>query len=105
MFGTSRYAVGTADGITMLIGDVTDDASVAKLIDEVLAKAGRIDLLVNNAGIGLLGCLEESSFAQAQVLFDVNLFGVLRMTNAVLPLMMRGQASGRIIRCSLVGWV
>ena len=102
VFGTSRSAVlEPPDGITMLIGDVTDDASVAKLVDEVLAKAGRIDLLVNNAGVGLLGGAEESSIAQAQVLFDVNVFGVLRMTNAVLPTMRR-QASGRIINMSSV---
>jgi NAD(P)-dependent dehydrogenase (short-subunit alcohol dehydrogenase family) len=56
IFGTSRRAVSeTPDGVTMLICDVTDDASVARLVDEVLANAGRIDLLVNNAGIGLLG--------------------------------------------------
>ena len=87
VFGTSRRAAAKrADGVTMLTCDVTDDASVAKLVDEVLIKAGRIDLLVNNAGIGLLGGAEESSIAQAQALFDVNLFGVLRMTNAVARL-------------------
>ena len=60
VFGTSRRAVSEKlDGVTMLTCDVTDDASVAKLVDEVLAKAGRIDLLVNNAGIGLLGGAEE----------------------------------------------
>ena len=102
VFGTSRRAVSeNPDGITMLIGDVTDDASVTKLVDEVLANAGRIDLLVNNAGVGLLGGAEESSIAQAQALFDVNLFGVLRVTNAVLPTMRR-QASGRIINMSSV---
>jgi NAD(P)-dependent dehydrogenase (short-subunit alcohol dehydrogenase family) len=102
VFGTSRRAITESpDGVAMLTGDVTDDTSVAKLVDEVLANAGRIDLLVNNAGVGLLGGAEESSIAQAQVLFDVNLFGVLRMTNAVLPTMRR-QASGRIINMSSV---
>ena len=102
VFGTSRRPVSESpDGITMLIGDVTDDALVAKLVDEVIADAGRIDLLVNNAGVGLLGGAEESSIAQAQALFDVNLFGVLRVTNAVLPTMRR-QASGRIINMSSV---
>src|SRR5688572_16880370 len=102
VFGTSRRAAAeSSDGVTMLACDVTDDASVAKLVDEVLAKAGRIDLLVNNAGIGLLGGAEESSIAQAQALFDVNVFGVLRVTNAVLPTMRR-QASGRIINMSSV---
>lgn len=102
VFGTSRRAVAErSDGITMLTCDVTDDASVAQLVDEVLARAGRIDLLVNNAGIGLLGGAEESSTLQAQALFDVNVFGVLRMTNAVLPAMRR-QKSGRIINLSSV---
>ncbi len=85
----------------MLTCDVTDEASVAKLVDEVLARAGRIDLLVNNAGIGLLGGAEESSTAQAHALFDVNVFGVLRVTNAVLPVMRR-QRKGRIINMSSI---
>lgn len=102
VFGTSRRGGGDRpDGVTMLTCDVTDDASVTKLVDEVLSKAGRIDLLVNNAGIGLLGGAEESSIAQAQALFDVNVFGVLRMTNAVLPAMRR-QGKGRIINMSSV---
>jgi NAD(P)-dependent dehydrogenase (short-subunit alcohol dehydrogenase family) len=83
----------------MLPCDVTDEASVAKLVEGVLAEAGRIDLLVNNAGIGLLGGAEESSTAQAQALFDVNVFSVLRMTSAVLPAMRR-QRAGRIINLS-----
>jgi NAD(P)-dependent dehydrogenase (short-subunit alcohol dehydrogenase family) len=102
VFGTSRRAAAeNSDGATMLACDVTDDASVAKLVDRVLAEAGRIDLLVNNAGIGLLGGAEESSTAQAQALFDVNVFGVLRVTSAVLPAMRR-QGSGRIINLSSV---
>lgn len=100
VFGTSRRAVARRnDGIAMLTCDVTDDASVAKLVEDVLAEAGRIDLLVNNAGVGLFGGAEESSLAQAQALFDVNVFGVIRMTNAVLPIMRR-QRKGRIINLS-----
>ncbi|PAQ02332.1 oxidoreductase [Mesorhizobium mediterraneum] len=102
VFGTSRRAVAErSDGVTMLTCDVTDDASVAKLVDDVLAEAGRIDLLVNNAGVGLLGGAEESSTVQAQALFDVNVFGVLRVTNAVLPTMRR-QGTGRIVNLSSV---
>jgi short-subunit dehydrogenase len=102
VLGTSRRAVTErSDGVTMLTCDVTDDGSVAKLVDEVLAKAGRIDLLVNNAGIGLLGGAEESSTAQAQALFNVNVFGVLRVTSAVLPAMRR-QRKGRIVNLSSV---
>ena len=102
VFGTSRRATAErSDGITMLTCDVTNDESVAKAVDGVLADAGRIDLLVNNAGIGLLGGAEESSTAQAQALFDVNVFGVLRVTRAVLPTMRR-QQKGRIINLSSV---
>jgi NAD(P)-dependent dehydrogenase (short-subunit alcohol dehydrogenase family) len=100
VFGTSRR-VGSEvpDGITMLACDVTDDESVARVVDGVLAETGRLDLLVNCAGIGLLGGAEESSIAQARALFDVNVFGVLRMTNAVLPAMRR-QRRGRIVNVS-----
>ena len=67
----------------------------------MLAKAGRIDLLVNNAGVGLMGGAEESSLEQAKSLFDVNLFGVMRTTKAVLPVMRR-QRAGRIVNISSV---
>lgn len=102
VFGTSRKPMpDTADGITMLICDVINDASVQSVVDEVLTQAGRIDLLVNNAGIGLLGGAEESTTAQAKAVFDVNVFGIIRMTNAVLPVMRR-QRRGRIVNLSSI---
>lgn len=102
VYGTSRRpGAAGPEGVAMLVCDVTDDASVARLIQEVLADAGRIDLLVNNAGGGIIGGGEESSVAQAQALFDLNFFGTLRMTRAVLPTM-RQQRRGRIINISSV---
>jgi short-subunit dehydrogenase len=102
VFGTSRRAVAsTIEGITMVTCDVTDEASVKAAVDKVLDMAGRIDVLVNNAGTGLLAGAEESSVNQAQALFDVNLFGVIRTTNAVLPIM-RQQKAGRIVNISSV---
>lgn len=102
VFGTSRKALAdSGDGITMLVCDVTDEASVQGMVTELLTRAGRIDLVVNNAGIGLLAAAEESSSAQAQDLFNVNVFGVMRVTNAVLPTL-RQQGSGRIINMSSV---
>jgi len=106
VFGTSRKPTGDSPrGVSMLACDVTEEASVAALVAEVLARTGRIDVLVNNAGLGLFGGAEESSAAQVQRLFDVNLFGVIRMTNAVLP-SMRARGEGRVINLSsAVGFV
>lgn len=102
VFGTSRRAAGNGSNrVSMLTCNVTDDEAVNGLVSTVLSQTGRIDVLVNNAGIGLLGGAEESSISQVQALFDVNLFGVMRVTNAVLPAMRRlGQ--GRIINISSV---
>ena len=102
VFGTYRKPSGTrAPGIEYLTCDVTSDDSVQAAVGEVLSQAGRIDLLVNNAGVGLVGGAEESSLEQAKSLFDVNLFGVIRMTKAVLPAM-RKQGAGRIVNISSV---
>ncbi len=93
MFGTYRKLPTTKmPGVDYVACDVTSDLAVDAAVREVLAKAGRIDLLVNNAGVGLVGAAEESSLEQAKVDFDVNLFGVIRMTKAVLP---RCASSGR----------
>jgi NAD(P)-dependent dehydrogenase (short-subunit alcohol dehydrogenase family) len=102
VFGTyRRFPATPSAGIEYLACDVTSDDSVKAAVDGVLSKAGRIDLLVNNAGVGLLAGAEESSVEQAKSLFDVNLFGVIRLTKAVLPAMRR-QGSGRIINISSV---
>lgn len=100
VFGTSRKVRdGGPVGVEMVACDVTDQQSVDRLVAHVLAEAGQIDLVVNNAGLGLVGAAEESSVQQAQALFDVNFFGVMRVTNAVLP-HMRQRRSGRIINLS-----
>jgi NAD(P)-dependent dehydrogenase (short-subunit alcohol dehydrogenase family) len=102
VFGTYRKLPATkVGGVDYVACDVTSDQAVDAAVREVLAKAGRIDLLVNNAGVGLIGAAEESSLEQAKSIFDVNLFGAIRMTKAVLPLM-RQQRSGRIVNISSV---
>jgi NAD(P)-dependent dehydrogenase (short-subunit alcohol dehydrogenase family) len=103
VYGTSRkVAAGEErDGVVLLPLDVTADDSVASVVREVLERSGRIDVLVNNAGLGLAGAAEESSIEQARALFETNLFGSIRMTRAVLP-QMREQGSGRVINVSSV---
>lgn len=81
--------------------DVQDETSVAACVRDVVAAHGRIDLLVNNAGAGYFGTLEEVPLADAQQLMDVNFFGVWRVTQAVLPVM-RAARRGRIITVSSI---
>jgi NAD(P)-dependent dehydrogenase (short-subunit alcohol dehydrogenase family) len=86
----------------MLALDVTHDLSVDAAVKEVIRSAGRIDVLVNNAGFGVAPAgAEESSTEQAQSIFDTNFFGIVRMTRAVVPVM-RQQGSGRIINIGSV---
>jgi NAD(P)-dependent dehydrogenase (short-subunit alcohol dehydrogenase family) len=101
--GTSRNTANVTpqNGVTFVDLDVASDESVTAAVDQVIDTFGRIDVLVNNAGIGSAGAAEESSVAQAQHVFDINVFGVIRMTNAVLP-HLRAQGSGRIINISSV---
>ena len=81
----------------MLTLDVTSDQSVEAAVREVMRRAGRIDVLVNNAGFGVAPAgAEESSIEQARSIFDTNFFGIVRMTRAVVP-QMRRQGGGRII--------
>src|SRR3954462_1852656 len=103
VYGTSRKAAAgeTRDGVVFLPLDVTDDESVASTVRAVLDRSGRIDVLGNNAGLGVSGAAEESSIEQARALFDTNLFGSIRMTQAVLP-SMRERGSGRVINVSSV---
>jgi NAD(P)-dependent dehydrogenase (short-subunit alcohol dehydrogenase family) len=82
--------------------DVTDDASVESAVNEVVARGGRIDVLVNNAGYGIMDLTETVPLAQAQRQFDVNFFGVLRLNRAVLPAMKR-QGSGLLLHISSGG--
>ena len=102
VFGTYRKdPQQRIEGIRYVHCDVTSDASIAAAVAEVLKTSPCIDLLVNNAGIGLVAGAEESSVEQAKALFDVNLFGAIRMTQAVLPAMRR-QRSGRIVNLSSI---
>jgi NAD(P)-dependent dehydrogenase (short-subunit alcohol dehydrogenase family) len=103
VFGTVRDVRKATPpaGVELVEMDVRDDASVRLAVQTVIGQAGRIDVLVNNAGGTMLGAVEETSVAEAQSLFDTNVFGALRTSQAVLPIM-RQQRSGRIVNVSSV---
>ncbi len=105
VFGTSRASHPDVDGVEMLRLDVTSDDSVTRCIEEVLARADHIDVLVNNAGVWQVSIAEETPLSIAHAIFETNFFGVVRMTDAVLP-GMRKRRAGRIINVgSLSSWV
>jgi NAD(P)-dependent dehydrogenase (short-subunit alcohol dehydrogenase family) len=103
VFGGARApaAARPLAGVEFVPLDVRDEASVEACVEEVRRRAGRIDVLINNAGINLVGAIEETSIGQAQALFDTNVFGILRMVQAVLP-GMRHQGSGQIVNISSI---
>lgn len=107
--GRSRGAVQAAlgnpgDKGLCLALDVTRPQEVAAAVREAVAAFGRIDVLVNNAGYGHLGVFEEIAEADIAAQFDTNVFGLMRVTREVLPVMRR-QAAGRIFNLSSVGGV
>lgn len=105
VYGTSRdprkYDKKADEFFELLRMDVSDEASVKEAVGALLSKEGRIDLVVNNAGTGIAGSVEETTDAEARKQFDTNFFGALNVIRAVLP-QMRRQQSGKIINISSV---
>ncbi len=103
VFGTVRNpkSAKPIPGVEIVRMDVTDDSSVNEAVQGIEQKAGPVQLLVNNAGYSFMGALEETSIEEARQQFETNLFGVLRVTNSVLP-GMRQQGYGRIVNISSV---
>src|SRR5215510_3989476 len=103
VFGGVRAPATTRPlaGVELVPLDVRDEVSVKACIEKVLSRAGRIDVLINNAGVNLVGAVEETSISQAQALFNTNVIGVLRMIQAVLP-GMRRQGAGLIVNISSI---
>lgn len=89
-------------GAHLLPMDVTDEAAIKSGVQKIISEQGRIDVLINNAGFGMYGSVEETTLKDARYQLDVNLFGVASLTQAVLP-HMRGQKSGTIVNISSMG--
>ena len=100
----SRHEKGGCASVRHVTADVTDEASVAAAVQAVLAAEGRIDILLNNAGFGISGAAEFTSVEEAQRQLEVNFWGMVRVTRAVLPVM-RAQRGGRIVNTSSVAAV
>lgn len=92
------------DGVIHIGCDVTDEAQVQKAVDTVLAEEGKIDILINSAGFGISGAVEFTTLESAKKQFDVNFFGTVNVTKAVIPVM-RKQGIGRIVNISSVAAV
>jgi short-subunit dehydrogenase len=82
--------------------DITEDEDITAVVERISADRGGVDVLVNNAGFGMYGAMEDTGVDEARYQFEVNLFGLARLTQLVLPYM-RKQGAGRIVNVSSIG--
>jgi len=102
VFGTGRAAPPPSQpgaAVEMVQMDVTDETSVRQCVDSVLAKAGRLDAVVNNAGIAVMGAVEDTTIEEAKAQLETNFFGVLRVCRATLPAL-RQNGGGHLVNIS-----
>ncbi len=102
VYGTSRKPDGMKYPYKVIKMDVTDEKSVATAVNEVIAAEGKIDVLINNAGMGIGGALENFSEVETRKQLDTNFFGMATVIRTVLPYM-REKKSGKIINVSSIG--
>jgi len=97
-----RERFGESERLLPVALDVTDEASASAAVRAAVERFGRIDVLVNNAGFGVIGAVEETSAEEVRRVYETNVFGLLNVTRAVLP-QMRRQRAGHILNLSSVG--
>ncbi|MGI9531324.1 SDR family oxidoreductase [Lutimonas sp.] len=105
VYGTSRKPGQEDINFEMVKLDVLDSSSIEEAVNYILKKEGRIDVLINNAGMGITGAIEETPIEEMRKVFDTNFFGTLEVSQAVIP-HMRSQKSGLIINVtSIAGYM
>ncbi|MBO4847622.1 MAG: SDR family oxidoreductase [Clostridia bacterium] len=104
VWAAARRQAPLPEGVEFISVDVTDEAAVKAAVEEIVRREGRIDLLINNAGFGISGAVEFTELEDAKRQFDVNFFGMVNFTKAVLP-HMRGAGKGTILNTSSVAAV
>ncbi len=107
VYGTSRNPdkVSNSNGLSLLQLDVTNEDTIAKAITTIVSEHGKLDVLVNNAGVGITGPIEETPITEMQNAFNTNFYGPISVMKAVLP-EMRKQGSGLIINItSIAGYM
>ena len=102
VYGTSRKEVRNSGSYQMIRMDVTEESSVKEEIEHILDHESRIDVVVNNAGVALIGSMEDASIEEVKWQMEANFFGALRVSKAILPTM-RNQGAGHIVNISSIG--
>jgi NAD(P)-dependent dehydrogenase (short-subunit alcohol dehydrogenase family) len=93
------------DGITTVVADVADDAAVRAAVDEAAARMGGLDIVVNNAGMGAVGTVEDNSDDEWRRVYDVNVLGAVRVSRAALPHLRRSDSACIVMTCSVAAVV
>lgn len=104
VYGTSRKFLENTGKVRMLVVDVTNLLSIRQAVEQIISEQGRIDVLINNAGMGIGGALELATEQEVNVQMNTNFFGVVNMCKAVLPYMRKARR-GKIINISSIGGV
>ncbi len=104
VYGASRRAQEPGTNFTPVLMDVTDDCAVQAGVDAIVRQEGRIDVVINNAGIGIAGAVEDTAIEEGKAQFETNFFGTLRVCRAVLAVM-RERRSGTIVNVSSIAGV
>lgn len=104
VYGTSRKPSENMNNVKMLVVDVTSPLSIRQAVEQIISEQGRIDVLINNAGIGIGGALELATEDEVSKQMNTNFFGVVNMCREVLPLMRKAR-KGKIINISSIGGV